>query len=107
MIVGILIDPKSKSIREVEFNPTLESMQGFIGGMLEAGGYLENGDVFYVDEEGRLKGLKYGFFIKIKNREHEFFGRGLVLHINEEGDEESARSTIEELSKNAYFWKAV
>lgn len=96
---AILIDAYSREVKEVEYQ-TLEDIYRLLRCSIIEAVYLSNGDVIYIDEEGRINGTKVGFSSVQKG---PLFGSGLVVHINDEGDDVAPHSTVEQVSQEVQF----
>jgi hypothetical protein len=98
MISFLRIDAENRTFEEcsVAQSTGLQAMQKAVGGWLEAGSDLANGDCLYVDEEAMLKGPR--FFFRIGNS-RPYAGNGVVSRINGEGATVSAKSKIASLEK--------
>lgn len=92
---AIVIDAKNKEIREEQYDPKkgLEYMQKCVGGYIERGHTFKNGDEIYVNEEGLLEGLEYGF--EIKGAHQPFLGNGVVVSTDRDGETTGANSEID------------
>ena len=73
---ALLIDAAAREIRAVEYEG-LRDMQTLLGGYLEVAKQWSNGDVLYVDEEGKLKRNLFGFLLP--DRRDIYAGNGLVV----------------------------
>lgn len=108
MFKAFLIDPVTRTIREVQCNPSLREIYGLLSGRFKVdsiqGLRLAKDSVVYIDEEGRCKGPRDDMFW-IKGEyfgracEWDVFGRGLIFGpADEEGGETDAPFTLEEVT---------
>ena len=76
----------------------MTALQKAVGGYLEIAVAIENGDVIFVDEEGRLKGPVAGWFA-VKGASQAFAGNGVVIGSDGDGDGNTvaAKTSIEAL----------
>jgi hypothetical protein len=81
---AILINPKLKTITEVDYKGTLESIYDFTGCDCVDGVRLANGDILYVDDEGLYK-PELNFFI-LSNPFQPLAGNGLVVGLSDDGE---------------------
>lgn len=101
----ILIDSVAKVIKVVRIDPedNLGSAYRLIGcELIEAATRLPNGDVVYVDEEGRLNGAKGRFMFNGQM----FIGRGLIVNeiiVDEDDGWTAPRSPFMELITGIEF----
>jgi Domain of unknown function (DUF3846) len=76
------IDAAACTIEAVEIahgTPGLADMHKLVEGYIEIAHHWPNGDVLYVDEEGRLKGPKVGFRLALQADDQALAGNGLVV----------------------------
>ena len=59
---AIHIDSEAQTITEVEYSG-LQDLQRMVGGYIEPSKHWPSGDVCYVNEEGKLKGLTHAFVL--------------------------------------------
>ena len=103
MVKGILIDPKAKTITEVESTTgfELKEIYALLGcDLITSFGILGN-DVALCDDEGLLKGDEHMeqvgcYTLKGAGQSH-FVGRTLVVGTGNEGETISPESTIKQL----------
>lgn len=97
------IDTMNKRIVETHVE-SLEDCQALVGGLIERGHILPNGDEVYVNEEGLL-GEPRDFF-KIARAYQPFAGNGYIIgSVTEDGDNRSAVTTIEQAVNLVVFLK--
>jgi hypothetical protein len=80
-IKACFIDAENQTISEVTIEDSLFSYYKLIKcEMIEVGMTLVGGDVLYVDEEGLLKKLQYGFYIE--GARQVFVGNAVIVGTN-------------------------
>jgi hypothetical protein len=85
----IFIDAENRRITPHEVGEDYRDITKAIGcELMEVATYLPNGDVIYVDEEGRINGTKH-YFVYDGN---VFAGNGLVVGTGEEGETISCKT---------------
>lgn len=98
-IRAFFIDAKRHAILKGSVS-SLAGMQLAVGGNIELGMRLSDGNVLYVDEEGLLK--QPNDFILVDGR--PFAGSGLVVGpTDEDGNDTDAQGTLESLCKRVEF----
>jgi Domain of unknown function (DUF3846) len=97
-----LIDSLHKKVTEIKIKDenNLKEFQDLVGGRIEVGAYLPNGDVVYVNEEG-LYGQLLTFFSVGKS--FPLTGKGIVVGTGSEGDSKTPISTLEEVINSVKF----
>jgi hypothetical protein len=104
---AILIDAANQIVKEIDLQPDcqedlLESMYREIGSTILDLIRVDDHDL-WLDEEGHEKATPYGFSINSADREHIFFGNGLIL--TSAGDKcTPARWRVESVAKVVGFW---
>jgi hypothetical protein len=104
---AILIDAANKIVKEIDLQPDcqedlLESMYREIGSTILDLIRLDDHDL-WLDEEGNEKVTPYGFSMNDADREHIFFGNGLILA--SAGDKcTPARWRVESVAEVVDFW---
>ena len=99
---AILINPKLRTITEVDYAGTLESIYQLTEcDCVDAVG-LPNGDSIYVDDEGLLHNPEF-FFVLRHSPFQPLAGTGLVVGINDEGADIACKSTLEQIIKQVTF----
>lgn len=101
---AIVIDAKKREVREEEFDPAkgLEFLQKCVGGYIERGRELRNGDSVFVNEEGLLEGLDFGFYIE--GAHQPFVGSGVVVNHDEDGETIAAKSPLTMIKAMVQFF---
>ena len=101
---GILIDPWTKSVTEVQIdkglNPLYKAMDC---SCITAPIILENNDTFFLDDEGLFKENSVWFCLGHRGYEFRFVGKAVVLGGDEEGDSVDAKSSIDDIRKRCTF----
>lgn len=101
----ICIDAETKRVYEDELptGDTLPFLQKKVGGMIELAGGIEgfNADVF-VNEEGLLEGLDYGFLMPGVGQGW-FAGNAVVAGVNDEGETIGTDVSVAQVN-NRVFW---
>lgn len=99
----LIINAKDKNITEGEVS-SLKDCQAIVGGRIERGHILDNGDEVYVNEEGLLSSEEYFFWIK--GAHQPFAGNGYIIgSVTPTGNNRSATSEIKDLE--IHFLKAL
>lgn len=111
MIKGILIDPKAKSVTEVQ-SPTgfdLHEIYALLGCSCITSFGIRGDDVAFCDDEGLLKGDEHmqnvGCYTLKGATQSHLVGRTLVVGTGMEGETASCKSTIEELEEQIEWVK--
>ena len=95
----IVIDAKNRNVYEKECC-SLENLQEVVEGYIELACHFPNGDILYVNEEGRLKGIDYFFIIEGGNQ--PYAGNGVITG-SRGPDANSYKSKIETIRKQVKF----
>lgn len=102
---AILIDALNHEIKEVTLNTeesTLKQWYQLIGcDLVEVAHYITEEDSILVDEEGLLKPQDHFFYYK--GAHQPFAGNGLIVGVDEEGDDTSCKISLEEVIQNTEF----
>jgi len=95
---GYLIDPYKAEVQPITVPmDDYKEIQRQLGcDTFTTGGYLENGDVLFVDDEGMLKGPTHFFRIKGLN-DQPLAGRGVVLGSDGEGGSADVKTSESEM----------
>lgn len=93
---AFFINSTLREVIEMEIS-TLADLQALVGGYIERGCTLKNGDDVYVNEEGLLGCPEHFFFIG-GSRSQPFAGNGVVVR-----EYRPAKSTVEELNQQIVF----
>ena len=89
---GILIDPATDTVKQVEYNGKLEHLYQLIGCRCVDLAQLQNGDVVWVDDEG-LFSNSFGFLIEGLT----LAGKGLVLGTGKDGESTHAKHSVQDV----------
>lgn len=99
------IDVVSHSVYEVEITKDIKDINQQLECEIFTAPYsLENNDCLFVDDEGLLVDefdLKGGFYID----DLLFFGHGLFIGIDDEGESVNVKSTLDEIKNKINFIK--
>ena len=95
---GYLIDPYKAEVQPitVPMDDHEEIQRQLDCDVFTTGGYFENGDVVFVDDEGMLKGPTHFFRIKGLN-DQPLAGRGVVLGSDGEGGSADVQTSESEM----------
>lgn len=98
-VKGYLIDPYKAEVHpiEVPIDDHKEIQRQLDCRFFTSGGYLENDDVVFVDDEGLLKEPTHFFRIKGVNGDKPLAGRGVVLGSDGEGGSADAKTSSEDI----------
>lgn len=102
----LIIDAANREIREGAVS-TLEDCQALVGGLIERGIILENGDEVYINEEGLLDDTQENFFrVEGAEAHRPFAGNGYIIgEVTSSGDNRPAASSISDMRKRVQFIK--
>jgi hypothetical protein len=106
---AVLIDVVARSLTEIDIPENmpgqLDALHAAVGGWIEAAVGFENGDLIYVDEEGRLahKGPIAGWFAVKGSRRGPFAGNGILTGNDTAGNARPAETPLAELEKLILF----
>ena len=104
---AFLIDPKANTITEIDLPATgarLKALQDLVEGYIEPLRVFDDGDLIWINEEGRLRAemSAYGFTLVNPDRfewtGEVIHGRGVVVGHASRGEESEPKITIERLS---------
>jgi hypothetical protein len=99
---AILINPKLRTITEVDYKGTLESIYDLTECDCVDSVRFDKGDSIYVDDEGLHK-EELHFFILRSNPFQPLAGNGLVVGLNSEGVDIACKSTLDDVIKQVTF----
>jgi hypothetical protein len=102
---AILIDPVTRTIKEVDHTGDLKSIYGHLEcSTFEAPVTLNNGDIMYCDEEAwcRSKDGPYAGFMFLK-WEYAILGKGLIVGTGTEGEDLPCKSNPDDFKD--IIWK--
>jgi len=80
----------------------LQQIYKLLGCQLITPAALSDHDSIYCDDEGLIKGPVYQFF-GVRGYPQPLAGRGLVVGIDDDGNDEAPRLTLEEVKARTYF----
>ena len=83
---AILLDSKTRTVKEVDYNGDWRTISPTIGCSLFTVVRLGNGDDLYVDDEGLLTVTDETVFIKVPWYPSPLAGSGLILSCGDEGE---------------------
>jgi hypothetical protein len=92
---AIYIDAAQKTVTEVVVT-SLEQCQTLVGGYLGSGGRFDRKNALYVDDDGRLKNIAFGFRL-IGSTYDYYVGNGLILGNDDEGETVSTTIRLREV----------
>lgn len=102
---AIKIDALNQTITEIEIDGSLESFYAAADcEIIETAGYFDNGDIIYVDEEGMMNEIDYGFKVTNFSNPQPFFGSGVVTRINDDGEPTDCKSDLDAIKDEITFW---
>lgn len=97
-IRGILIDPFTRTVTEVETEGGLASIYELLGVAYVTVIPISDGQAIYIDDEGLLVEKGHQEYWQWAGSNQPYAGKGLVLGGDEEGDNVDATSTLEEIA---------
>lgn len=105
---AIWINAKEGKVELIEIDPkkSLKELQERVEGYIELALQFENGDDLYVNEEGIIQQIPYGFTFSSKehNIEALFFGNGIICgHNPKTGDTVAAVGRLLEIKQQVRF----
>ena len=103
---AILIDSKTRTVKEVDYNGDWKTIAPMIGCSLFDIVRLGNGDDLYVDDEGLLTADDDTVFIKVPWYPTPLAGSGLVMSSNEFGSSMPSRNDADFYRENVVFMSA-
>lgn len=90
----IFIDSENRDITETTVS-SLKDCQNLVGGLIERGHILDNGDELYVNEEGLLGDPRR--FFKLDGAHQPFAGNAYIIgEVTGSGNNKNAKTTLEE-----------
>lgn len=99
---GILIDPFTRSIKEVETTASLDQVYALLGVDLITVVTWDMDHALFLDDEGLLKSNEEQSYFHVDGANQPFAGRGLIIGDNY-GDNRSATLTVEEVRSRVTF----
>lgn len=98
---GILINPESRTITEVEVKKGINAIYALIHADTFDCVYIDPHNTVYVDDNGLLNDPE--FFFKLQGYPQPLAGRGLILGVDDEGGSRSATVTLDWAQHNVTF----
>tara|TARA_B100001013_G_C24581867_1_gene430949 strand:- start:56 stop:433 length:378 start_codon:yes stop_codon:yes gene_type:complete len=102
---AILIDARSGTVTEVEYDGLFQSISKWIGGNCRTFTTVrmyENHDTLFVDDEGLYNGADYGF--RHSNYDNHLMGNGLLLGTDDGGESIDVQTPLEQVQKDVRFF---
>lgn len=100
---AILIDAYIRTVSEVEYEGSLNSIYALLKCEIIEAVRISESDSIYVDEEGMINGTEVGFLFAGR----PLFGSGLVIGVDEEGNDTPPVITIDEVKRLVHFGRRV
>ena len=105
---GILINPWTKEITEVQVEEGLQAMYVLLSNpapevrvdCFAIGFMWQNGDTLYVDDEGLFKAQA---FFSVNGQAQAMTGRGLILGSDDEGNSVDIKSSLTDIQNEIRF----
>lgn len=103
---AIKINALKREITEIEIDGSLKDYYAAADcQMIECAGFFDNDDIIYVDEEGMMNDVGYGFSVSLGfSNQQTFLGSGVVTRNNEDGEATDCLSKLNEIEKSINFW---
>ena len=98
---GILIDSENKIIKEVEVSNLNDMYKTMNVDLITVALYIDDNNLMYVDDEGLLKSPKHFFYFE--GSYQPFAGNGLILGLDDNGEDVSTIYSIEEIKSKTQF----
>ena len=95
---AILIDPKERTISEVDYDGDWRNISKLIDCDLFSCVYIPKDDSIYVDDEGLYR--ENQSFFKWSTYDSPLAGKALILGTNDEGESIACTHTVEEVKQN-------
>ena len=99
---AILIDPFTRSITEIEIDPTLNNMYETLGVDLITVVSIKPDHALIIDDEGFLKSKESQEYFWWAGADQPFAGRGLILG-DKYGENKDATMTLDQVNKCIQF----
>ena len=108
MIRGVFIDPKLKEVRDVDTNcddpnKGLDALYGWIGQRMITSVRILQDAVLWLDDEGLRRPNQ--FFFRYSTYDACLAGNGLILGVNEMGEDKASPVTAAVVKKLVRFYK--
>jgi hypothetical protein len=95
---GILIDPFTRTVTEVETEGNLAAIYELLGVAYVTVVPISGDQAIFIDDEGLLVEKEHQEYWQWAGSNQPYAGKGLVLGGDEEGDNVDATSTLEEIA---------
>lgn len=95
---GILIDPFTRSISEIETGGKLAEIYELLGVELITVVSVGDDQTLFLDDEGLLVPKEQQEYWQWRGSNQPYAGKGLILGVDEEGENIDAVSTVEEIA---------
>lgn len=99
---GIFIDPFTRSVEEVDIDPSLDNLYEKLGVDLITVVYIHPDHALIIDDEGLMKDRDTQQYFWWKGSNQPFAGRGIILK-DEAGHNRDATLTVEEVKELVTF----
>ena len=96
---GILIDPFSKTIEEVDTTGKLPEIYSMLGVELITIVHIGESDVLFLDDEGLFVPRDEQEYFYWSGSNQPYAGKGLIIGTDEEGDSTDAEIDLEEVKQ--------
>lgn len=100
---GILIDPFTKCIAEVDVGIELEDIYDLLKCETFTIVNIDNRDCIFLDDEGLLVPNEYQAYWEIAGANQPYAGRGLILGTGSDGETIGARTPLEKITSLVTF----
>lgn len=100
---GILIDPFTRTISEIETGGTLAEIYSTLEVELITVVSIGQEDILYIDDEGLLVPKEVQEYFYWRGSNQPYAGRGLILGTDEEGDNTDTSLTAEDVRRLVTF----
>lgn len=100
---GILIDPFTRTIEEVETTGKLPEIYSMLGVELITIVHVGETDVLFLDDEGLFVPREEQEYFYWKGSNQPYAGKGLIIGTDEEGDSTDAEATLWEVMSQVHW----
>lgn len=100
---GILIDPFTKTIEEVETTGKLPEIYSMLGVELITIVHVGETDVLFLDDEGLFVPREEQEYFHWKGSNQPYAGKGLIIGTDEDGDSTDAEATLWEVMSKVHW----
>jgi hypothetical protein len=99
---AIIINSKEQTITEAEIDGSLKTLQGIVGGLIDAvSSGLPEGHVCYVNDEGLLNNPEH-FFLFAKGHQ-PLAGNGVIVSTTKDGDDAPCTLSLDWVKRRVTF----